>query len=376
MSRDLVVFGEDWGAHPSSTQHIVRRLAADRRVMWVNSIGLRRPRLDARDLGRLARKASALVSGQGGQSSEHAARPDTLCVVSPFAAPFPGSALADTFNRCVLGAQLRRAAERQGFRDPLLWTSLPTAAPLLGALGERGVVYYCGDDFGALAGVDHAPVLRMERDLVERADLVLAASEQLAARFPGHKTQLAPHGVDLDLFARPTPAPDDLPKGKPIAGFYGSLADWIDVDMLANAARIMPDWNFVLIGPAQTDISSLHGLPNVHLMGPRAHAELPGYCQNWTVSLLPFRDNAQIRACNPLKLREYLAAGTPVATTLFPALVPYEALVSVAYSPCAFADSIRAAAGDTARNADRRARVADESWSARAHAISNSLEAL
>ena len=39
MTRDLVVFGEDFGRHPSSTEHLIRRIAADRRVLWINSIG-------------------------------------------------------------------------------------------------------------------------------------------------------------------------------------------------------------------------------------------------------------------------------------------------------------------------------------------------
>ena len=55
-TRDLIVFGEDWGGHPSSTQHIVSHLAADRRVLWVNSLGLRRPRLSWRDLSRAGAK--------------------------------------------------------------------------------------------------------------------------------------------------------------------------------------------------------------------------------------------------------------------------------------------------------------------------------
>ena len=40
----LVVLGEDWGQHPSSTQHLIKRLLPDYQVLWVNSIGLRRPR--------------------------------------------------------------------------------------------------------------------------------------------------------------------------------------------------------------------------------------------------------------------------------------------------------------------------------------------
>jgi hypothetical protein len=65
MSPDLIVFGEDWGAHPSATQHLVRHLAADRQVIWVNSIGLRRPRLTFGDGYRMVRKVGAMMSRSG-----------------------------------------------------------------------------------------------------------------------------------------------------------------------------------------------------------------------------------------------------------------------------------------------------------------------
>ena len=43
---EWLVFAEDWGRHPSSTQHIFRCLLANSEtVYWVNSIGLRRPRI-------------------------------------------------------------------------------------------------------------------------------------------------------------------------------------------------------------------------------------------------------------------------------------------------------------------------------------------
>ena len=48
MSEDapLLVFSDDWGRHPSSCQHLVRHLLPRRRVTWVNTIGMRPPRLD------------------------------------------------------------------------------------------------------------------------------------------------------------------------------------------------------------------------------------------------------------------------------------------------------------------------------------------
>jgi len=123
----------------------------------------------------------------------------------------------------------------------------------------------------------------------------------------------------------------------------------------------------VMIGPAQVDVSVLAALPNVTLAGPRPHGALPGYAQHWTAGLIPFRDTAQIRACNPLKLREYLAAGRPVVATPFPALAPYAAEVAVATDPAGFAAALQAARAEPAGRADaRRALVAGESWEAQA----------
>lgn len=386
MSTDLVVFGEDWGGHPSSTQHLVGRLLAHHRVVWVNSLGLRRPRLDAHDLRRVVRKVRAMLGtrpapGGAMEAGAHPAAPADaplpgLQVVSPRVASWPGNPVVEWLNHASLGRQLGHVLPAAGIRRPILWASLPSAVAALGTAGERAVVYYCGDDFGALSGVDHAPVLEMERRLVARADLVIAASPALAARFPAAKTHLVPHGVDFDLFAAPAARPADLPDG-PVAGFYGSISDWLDIEMIARAAKALPDWRFVFVGAVHTDIAALTQLPNVVFLGPRPHPALPGYVQNWTVSLIPFRDTPQIRACNPLKLREYLASGTPVAATRFPALAPYEDKVSAIDPGGDLAPAIlTAAAASPEAAAARRAAVAGESWDVRAQEVERLLSRL
>jgi glycosyltransferase involved in cell wall biosynthesis len=387
MNGGMVVFGEDWGRHPSSTQHLIRRLAADSPVLWVNSIGLRRPQLTVRDLKRAAGKlfgctrsaqSDGSVSGTLPTPDGRAptSKPANLTVASPLVVPWPGSRLAYAANRALLGSQLRPMLAARGISRPILWTSLPTALPALGHLGERAVVYYCGDDFGALAGVDHAPVLAMEQALVAKADLIFAASETLAARFPPSKTLLVPHGADITLFSNSVPPAPDLPRDRPVAGFYGSLADWIDVELLAAVAQALPDWQFVFIGAIETDVGLLRGCPNVTLLGPRAHHALPAYAQHWQASLLPFRDCAQIRACNPLKLREYLAAGRPVISTPFPALSGYRDVVCVVDGRDAFVAALRSTLTRPDRTSEQRARVSLETWEARAADVSRALEAL
>lgn len=363
MTADLIVFGEDFGGHPSSTQHLVRHLAEDRRVVWVNSIGLRRPRLSRHDLARAVGKLAAALRPRPAGPALRTPFP----VLQPLAIPMAESRAARALNRALIGRAVRGAAARAGLGRRVVWVSLPSAVPALGALGEAAVVYYCGDDFSALAGVDHDAARRMEAELVARADLILAASPALAARFPAHKTRLLPHGVDPGLFGEAASRAADLPADAPVAGFYGALAAWIDFDLVAATARLLPHWRFLMIGPVQADTSALHGLPNVVLAGPRPHAALPGYAQHWTAGIIPFHDTPQIHACNPLKLREYLAAGRPVVATPFPALAPYAAEVAVARDPAGFAAALEATRAErSGRAAARRALVEGESWAARA----------
>ncbi len=108
-----------------------------------------------------------------------------------------------------------------------------------------------------------------------------------------------------------------MPDDKPIVGFYGSLSGWIDIELLIKTAKTMPGTNFVFIGPVNTDTQGLDEMPNVFMLGPKPHHQLPGYVQHFRVAMLPFRDTPQIRACNPLKLREYMASGVAIAATDF-----------------------------------------------------------
>lgn len=377
MPADLVVFGEDWGTLPTSTQHLARHLARDRRILYVNSLGLRRPRFNAYDLKRVVDKAGQAIRGRRGDVAANVKvkPPENMTVAAPLALPFPGSQTALKINSSLVARQLVPKLKELGFDRPILWVSSPTGFVAAGTLDERAIVYYCSDDWGSLAGVDHEDVLAIEKRLVARADLIMACSTELYAKFPPEKTELILHGVDYDLFAEPAPRADDLPDGGPIAGFYGSIAAWINVEMLAQVAQRLPQWTFVFIGrvSAGVDVSPLEAQANVRFLGPRPHSELPRYVQHWDVSMLPFRKSPQIEACNPLKLREYFAAGTPIASLMFPALQPYADLVFTGETAAEFEAAILAAGQDTARNGERRARVAHETWADRAAQASRAM---
>lgn len=378
MKHDMVVFGEDWGRHPSSTQHLVKRLSGDRSVLWVNSIGLRRPRLNREDMHRLFQKAYSMTHKRLVEPVRENRNivPENMRVLSPIAIPWPGNETAARFNKKALSTQIHKEMLSAKISKPLLWCSLPTAVVACDTLDERGVIYYCGDDFNTWQGVDHAPVMEAEKRLVERADLVIAASEHLAARLPQEKTLLIEHGVDHAVFSTPAPCPYDMQFDGPVAGFFGTIGDRIHVDLIANAAEKLNHWHFVMIGPIQTDCSRLQACKNIHFLGERHHDDLAGYVQNWDVSLLPFRQGADMDASNPLKMREYFAAGTPVAATRFKALKRYEQLVRVSDNEEDFTQAIEKALHDKQYNQLRRDFVAHESWDAQAAKIESVIATL
>jgi glycosyltransferase involved in cell wall biosynthesis len=161
-----------------------------------------------------------------------------------------------------------------------------------------------------------------------------------------------------------------------VIGFFGLLADWVDLDMIGALARARPKWSFALVGKAQTDLRAVQGLPNVHLIGQRPYSALPGYCRGFDVGLIPFRMNELTLRVNPLKLREYLAAGLPVVSTPLPEVVRYQGVVHIATNREGFLEEIEAALKERTSERDR-ARVAmmqSEGWEARVGEMSRLVE--
>ncbi len=370
----ILCFAHDWGGDPTSKTHIMRILARRNRVLWINSIGMRRPTASRADLGRLASK---LRRGLGGC---HEVEPN-IFVVNPLVVPLPGMAVADRLNAVILTRTLKHLSRRLGLNRPILWSFLPTVGRLLGHLGEGMVIYHCVDEYSEFSGVPKQALLRMERDLVHRADLVMTSSERLCdERRPWNpNTFFIPHGVDVDHFARAFDPSTIIPEAlrrlpRPIIGFIGLLADWVDLDLLRAIAQARPAWSFALIGKCSTDLAAIRDLPNVHLLGQKPFSALPAYCRGIDVGIIPFRISRLTQRANPLKLREYLAAGLPVVSTPMPEVARLAPLVHLAEGPAAFLTGIESALAEAQRDATARPRralsMASEGWEARVEEIS------
>ncbi|MBL9120392.1 MAG: glycosyltransferase [Phycisphaerae bacterium] len=320
--RDMLCFSHDWNGDPLSKTHLMRLLARDNRILWVNSIGYRAPTVSRRDISRAVGKVIEAAS------PVREVEPN-LHVLSPLVIPAYGQRWVRDFNRWFLCQQVRRAMRALDFRRPVNWIFNPAAAMVAGSLDEDLLIYYCVDEYSAFSGVAGEKLAGLERDLLNRADLVIVSSDRLlkAKRQHNPDTRLVRHGVDwahfrtaLGVDGNAPEVPPELARCEgPVLGYFGLIAeDWVDIDLLIHVARSLPDVTIAMLGRVTMDVSALKRLPNVHLLGRQPYASLPAFCRGFDAALIPFPINEATLNANPLKAREYLAAGLPVVSTAIP----------------------------------------------------------
>jgi glycosyltransferase involved in cell wall biosynthesis len=381
--RDIVCVGfADWDTDLWTNQHhLMSRLARDNRVLFIESLGLRRPQLAGRDIARIFRRLRSGLAPPRVRDGVH--------VLSPLVIPLHSNPLVRRLNAVLLGRIVRRAARRLGMREPILWAYVPQAEVLLDALSPSIVIYHCVDDISAHELIDASSFRAAENRFAGRADLVLASAPALASRLREVTDNVldAPNVADTDLFAT---ALDDGPTDPALAAlpaprivFTGAIvATKLDVPLLVGLARARPGWSFALVGPVgpgdpRTDTSALAAEPNVHLLGPRAYAELPAVLRGADAGLIPYARNQLTQSIFPMKVYEYLAAGLPVLATPLPALagVADVATAADAEGMARLLDEALAVDGPQAR-AERSRRAAAHSWDRRIEEIARAIDEL
>jgi glycosyltransferase involved in cell wall biosynthesis len=317
--RDMICFGHDWSGDPLSKTHIMRILARDNRVLWINSIGYRTPTVSSRDFRRAFNKVKSFT-----ESVREVEK--NIFVFNPIAIPAYGLSFVRNLNRKLLRYTIRRAMKKLGFKRPINWIFNPTGSVVAGALGEDLVVYYCVDEFASFSDAGGRSMAEMESALLRRADVVVVSADRLFRSKAPHNqhTILIRHGVDFEHFRKALLPETEVPKEiahlpHPIIGYFGLMAaDWIDIELLVKVARHFSNGSIVLLGKATMDMSRVTALPNVHLLGRKSFDSLPAYSKGFDAAILPFPISEVTLNANPLKVREYLAAGLPVVSTKIP----------------------------------------------------------
>lgn len=307
----------------TNKQHIATRLAAEREVYYIDSMGLRTPTFSMVDLKRIIYRFYNIIRRAVDEDkAEKNALPSAifgLKRVTPAVIPYHKSSIIRTINRrLVMRNILPKLPERYA-----LWTF----SPLTYGLEQRAtkIVYHSVDLLHMLEGIPREPLIEAEKQLIKRADAVIASSEGVAKhlRSQGAKVHLWENVADINLFERMR-AP--VAKRQSRAIFVGNLTPG-KVDFTILEAITARGLRLALAGPYSIDGSArnrsldrLLSSPLVEYMGILNQEDMATELGKSFVGIIPYHINEYTAGVFPMKVYEYLGAGLQIVSTALPSL--------------------------------------------------------
>ncbi len=280
-------------------------------------------------------------------------------------------------NQRLIARGIARAITDHDMHHLDLYTYLPSAVDLLPLFDFKTIIYDCVDDHAAFSGLHSEKTLAaMEQELMLAADVSFATATQLQLERSkwSDNFHLIPNGAEYEHFAPAVeplyPEPQELINlAKPLIGFVGGISDWINIELIAETASLLSEYQFVMIGPIDTDITVLRAQPNINLLGPIDYKDLPYYLSHFAVCLIPFRINKLTESVNPIKMYEYLAAGRAIVATPMPEVKQYQPIIRISATAQETAAAIRelleADANSQAIVRERQRLAYNNSWDSR-----------
>jgi len=364
-NRNIIIFGEDWGRFPSTTQHIGKVLLKFNRIMWVGSLAHRKPNFSIKDFVRILEKLRGIVTFN--KKDNLVFRSNAPLQIHPFIIPFHDSKTIRKINERILTRTISKAIKRYDFFNPVLITSSPLIGNILGNIGETSSHYFCLDDYLHFDGAFKS-LLELEKEMLTKISTCFAVSELLvdSKKTKSGRNYFLPQGVLIEHF---TKSKEKIPLElrslkKPVIGFFGLISEWIDLELIVFSAKKLPNFTFLVIGKPSVNTSIFNQASNIKFIGEIPFNELPNFASVFDVGIIPFKINELTIACNPLKLLEYLSLGIPVVSVNLPEVRKFKSHVGIADNYDDFVNQIKMAVQkDTEQKRKERLSVAEKySW--------------
>jgi glycosyltransferase involved in cell wall biosynthesis len=223
--------------------------------------------------------------------------------------------------------------------SPVVILHHPYWLPLARTIQGGRIGYDCMDFHQGFLG--ETEMDESERLLLRTADFVVASSSYLHQKIGAMRRDvpLIRNGCDHGVFSTIGPQPKTQ---VPVAGYVGAVEEWFDIDLVVGVARKLPGWRFVIIGSTLgCNIHSARRMRNIEFVGEVSYEEVPAQLAGFDVCMIPFRITELIKATNPVKVYEYLAAGRPVVATPIPELMDFGDKVAIASTADEFAAKLQ-----------------------------------
>jgi glycosyltransferase involved in cell wall biosynthesis len=299
LQRDIIVFSHlRWNHVFQRPHHIVSRLAQDRKVLFFE-------------------EPTDPVTNKKQGDTEVKEIHKNLFVITPYVHWDSWAAMTPYYPPLV-----EQYTSKLNLQDPIFWFYSPYYIRLLNHFSPDLIVYDCMDELSKFKnGSPNLPAY--EKQLLQNAQVVFTGGKSLyESKKEMHDNVFCfPSSVDSAHFSKAlqkeTKIPGDMVNIKhPVVGYYGVIDERLDMDLLKQVSRALPDVSFVLIGPVEKihekDIATG---PNIFFPGKKNYEELPNYLKVFDVTMMPFALNEATRYISPTKTLEYMAALKPIIST-------------------------------------------------------------
>lgn len=367
----LLVFSDDWGRHPSSCQHLIKRLIDRYDVLWVNTIGTRALKFNWVTFRRAFEKMVSWIDlSTEKESVLNSSNKLNPKAINPIMLPSFGGKTRRKINKSLLLKQI--IPELKKHNGPIIGiTTVPYVSDLIGELPVDRWVYYCVDDWAAWPEMDAKPLRKMESELIVKCNDIICVSNALQNRIElssSRKTMLLQHGFDEQFLSHPRSK--HLLKqypGRKIL-YWGLIDQRLDASIVTACANAFRNDSFIFVGPLANPSAELFLPPNVYSHGVVQYDLLPVLAMESNVLIMPYTDTDVTRQIQPLKMLEYLAVNKPVIARNLPSTSQWSDCLDVASSPEEFVSILktRLAKGLTSTQHRARQRIMNMSWSKKA----------
>ena len=201
----------------------------------------------------------------------------------------------------------------------------PSWEPFVSKQNFDVICYDYLDEIGVFSNErSYDAVRRLQEKLIEKSDIVFVTSEAMKERVRAVASQkeviTVSNGVNMDFFQEnksATHISDYQKSNRKTVGYVGSFYEWVDIDLIYDAAKSLQNADFVLVGPAEDlDTNYVSSTPNnVFLLGTKDYKQVPAYIELFDVALIPFKKDDTARFADPIKLYEYFSLGKAVVAT-------------------------------------------------------------
>lgn len=303
----------------TNKQHIAVRLAKYCDVYYVESLGLRQPKISLSDGRRILRRLQVGMPKHSGNKYTSTDRLDgALKVLSPRVLPWHKFHLIRFINRLLLTSQLKSKLPKE--YD--LWSFSPVTYELED--NATNFVYHSVDLLHGVPGIPRKFFLRAERVSIDKADAVVSSSkgvrEHLSA-LGADEVLLWENVADIELFRK-----NRSLKRISRAIFAGNMTpSKVDFALIQSIAESGVE--VALAGPSNIDGSTtpddfarLIQHPNITYLGVLGQERLAVELGRSTVGLIPYKLNEYTSGVFPMKVYEYLASGLRVVASHLPSL--------------------------------------------------------